>query len=89
MGGGALGALIGILGGPLGVLLGFLTGALFGSLVDTGNEIDDDSVLSTISAALDEAERKGLVLRQHGRVTPTERGFDFLSDLQALFLGDA
>ena len=45
--------------------------------------------ISTISAALDEAERKGLVLRQHGRVTPTERGFDFLSDLQALFLGDA
>lgn len=52
LGGGALGALIGILGGPLGVLLGFSTGALFGSLVDTGNEIDDDSVLSTISAAL-------------------------------------
>ncbi|WP_290691564.1 MULTISPECIES: DUF1269 domain-containing protein [unclassified Haematobacter] len=52
LGGGALGALIGILGGPLGVLLGFSTGALFGSLVDTGNEIDDDSVLSAISAAL-------------------------------------
>lgn len=44
--------------------------------------------ISTISAALDEAERKGLVLCQQGRVVPTERGFDFLSDLQALFLAD-
>lgn len=52
LGGGALGALIGILGGPLGVLLGFSTGALFGALVDTGDEIDDDSVLGLISAAL-------------------------------------
>lgn len=43
--------------------------------------------ISTISAALDEAERKGLIQRDAGRVQPTERGFDFLSDLQALFLG--
>ena len=42
--------------------------------------------LASISAALDEAERKGLVARDFARVWPTERGFDFLSDLQSLFL---
>ena len=42
--------------------------------------------LASISAALDEAERKGLVSRDFARVWPTERGFDFLSDLQSLFL---
>ena len=41
---------------------------------------------SAIQAPLDEAERKGLITRSHDRVRPTERGFDFLSDLQALFL---
>ena len=30
--------------------------------------------------------RKGLIERDLARVRPTERGFDFLSDLQALFL---
>ena len=33
-----------------------------------------------------EAERKGLIERDFARVRPTVRGFDFLSDLQALFL---
>ena len=42
--------------------------------------------LSSIDAALREAEAKGLVEREAGRVRPTERGFDFLSDLQSLFL---
>lgn len=44
--------------------------------------------LSTIADALDEAERKGLIERDAVRVRPTERGFDFLSDLQELFLRD-
>ena len=44
--------------------------------------------ISTIAKALDEAERKGLITRSLGRVTPTERGFDFLNDLQELFLAD-
>ncbi|MFN3375965.1 MAG: radical SAM family heme chaperone HemW [Burkholderiaceae bacterium] len=44
--------------------------------------------LSTIAAGLDEAERKGLIERDLLHVRPTERGFDFLSDLQALFLAD-
>lgn len=44
--------------------------------------------LSTIAKGLDAAERKGLITRDLGRVRPTERGFDFLSDLQALFLAD-
>lgn len=42
--------------------------------------------LSSIAAGLVEAERKGLITQHLGRVVPTERGFDFLSDLQALFL---
>jgi oxygen-independent coproporphyrinogen-3 oxidase len=45
--------------------------------------------LSAIEAALQEAERKGLIGRDFARVWPTERGFDFLSDLQALFLSNA
>ena len=44
--------------------------------------------VTAIARGLDEAERKGLVVRDMGHVRPTERGFDFLSDLQALFLAD-
>jgi oxygen-independent coproporphyrinogen-3 oxidase len=42
--------------------------------------------LSTIEQPLQEAQSKGLIERGAARVKPTERGFDFLSDLQALFL---
>jgi oxygen-independent coproporphyrinogen-3 oxidase len=42
--------------------------------------------VTAIQAALAEAEAKGLVTRDFQRVVPTERGFDFLSDLQTLFL---
>ncbi|TFZ01195.1 radical SAM family heme chaperone HemW [Ramlibacter rhizophilus] len=42
--------------------------------------------LSAIEPALAEAERKGLVTRTLDHVQPTVRGFDFLSDLQGLFL---
>ena len=41
---------------------------------------------TAIEQALVEAERKGLIERDFVRVKPTERGFDFLNDLQALFL---
>jgi putative oxygen-independent coproporphyrinogen III oxidase len=44
--------------------------------------------LTAIQGALDEAERKGLITRDLVRVVPTEKGFDFLSDLQSLFLAD-
>ncbi len=44
--------------------------------------------VTAIQAALAEAEAKGLVTRDFQRVVPSERGFDFLSDLQALFLPD-
>ena len=44
--------------------------------------------VTAIQAALAEAEAKGLVTRDFQRVVPTVRGFDFLSDLQALFLPD-
>ena len=42
--------------------------------------------ITTLQAPLQEAERLGLITRDFQRVVPTERGFDFLSDLQALFL---
>ena len=46
--------------------------------------------LSAIAKGLDEAERRGLLARSGPpgtqRVRPTERGFDLLNDLQALFL---
>lgn len=45
--------------------------------------------LTAIARGLDEAERKGLIARDLVRVRPTERGFDFLSDLQAIFLNGA
>ena len=45
--------------------------------------------ISAIEKNLDEAERKGLIERDLSRVKPTTRGFDFLNDLQALFLADA
>ena len=41
---------------------------------------------SAIEMALREAESRGLVERDWERVRPTVRGFDFLSDLQSLFL---
>ena len=44
--------------------------------------------LTAIAKPLAEAERKGLIERDLAHVRPTERGFDFLSDLQALFLAD-
>ncbi|MBE7940628.1 MULTISPECIES: radical SAM family heme chaperone HemW [Ramlibacter] len=42
--------------------------------------------LSAIADALQQAQARGLIERTLTQVTPTERGFDFLSDLQSLFL---
>ena len=45
--------------------------------------------ITAIAKALEKAEAKGLIERSlGGHVRPTERGFDFLSDLQELFLAD-
>ena len=44
--------------------------------------------VSALQTGLDEAERKGLIERDLTRLRPTERGFDFLNDLQSLFLSD-
>jgi putative oxygen-independent coproporphyrinogen III oxidase len=41
---------------------------------------------SALQGALAQAEAKGLIARDFVRAWPTERGFDFLNDLQALFL---
>jgi putative oxygen-independent coproporphyrinogen III oxidase len=45
--------------------------------------------LTAIAKPLEEAERRGLIERDFTRVWPTARGFDFLSDLQSLFLPTA
>ncbi len=42
--------------------------------------------LSAIEAPLAEAQQRGLIERDGGVLRPTARGFDFLSDLQSLFL---
>lgn len=42
--------------------------------------------VTAIEKPLQEAERRGLIERVPGHVQPTQRGFDFLSDLQQLFL---
>ena len=42
--------------------------------------------ITAIQRAMERAEAKGLLTRDFVRAWPTERGFDFLSDLQELFL---
>jgi coproporphyrinogen III oxidase-like Fe-S oxidoreductase len=44
--------------------------------------------MSAIEPGLVEAERRGLITRDIERIAPTQRGQDFLNDLQALFLRD-
>jgi oxygen-independent coproporphyrinogen-3 oxidase len=56
-----------------------------------GFELQDFSArtglpLSSVSASLDEGVQRGWLVVADGWVRPTERGFDFLSDLQSLFL---
>ena len=45
--------------------------------------------ISSVQEALIQAEQKGLVQIIGKQLRPTELGFDFLSELQALFLGDS
>ena len=45
--------------------------------------------ITAIQNALEQAEKKGLIERDFARVKPTVRGFDFLNDLQELFLSSA
>ena len=45
--------------------------------------------LNAVSAALDQAEQRGLLARDFQRAWPTAKGLDWLSDLQALFLADS
>ena len=42
--------------------------------------------LTSIQKGLRQAEDQGLIARDWTRVWPTDKGLDFLSDLQALFL---
>ena len=44
--------------------------------------------ISTIDAALNDAEKRGLLLRDHQNIRPTALGQRFLNDLQQLFLND-
>jgi oxygen-independent coproporphyrinogen-3 oxidase len=45
--------------------------------------------ITSLQQGLQQAEKMGLIGRDLHRVWPTEKGFDFLSDLQALFLADS
>ena len=45
--------------------------------------------MTSIQAGLEEAEKLGLIGRDLHRIWPTEKGFDFLSDLQSLFLSNS
>lgn len=45
--------------------------------------------ITALQKGLEEAERKGLIERDFSRVKPSVRGFDFLNDLQSLFLPTA
>jgi oxygen-independent coproporphyrinogen-3 oxidase len=56
-----------------------------------GFELQDFSArtglpLSSVAASLDEGVVRGWLVMADGWVRPTERGFDFLSDLQSMFL---
>jgi oxygen-independent coproporphyrinogen-3 oxidase len=42
--------------------------------------------LTLVESGLQQAEAKGLLVRDHQRIAPTELGRRFLNDLQALFL---
>jgi len=42
--------------------------------------------INAIDAALNEAEKKGLLYRDHAVIRPTELGRRFLNDLQEMFL---
>ncbi len=42
--------------------------------------------ISSLQTPLEQAEDRGLILREGSHIRPSERGFDFLSELQALFL---
>jgi len=44
--------------------------------------------ITAAAKALDAAEEQGLILRDHERIRPTERGQHFLNDLLQLFLAD-
>ena len=44
--------------------------------------------LNAIEQQLNLAENKGLLYRDHRRITPTALGLRFLNDLQQLFLAD-
>ena len=54
--GGLIGALFGILGGPLGVLLGSSYGALIGAMIDSGDAVQNISLLEQIVTKLEDGE---------------------------------
>ena len=54
--GGIVGALFGILGGPIGILLGGSYGALVGSVMDTGDALDDACMIEKIAGKMVDGE---------------------------------
>ena len=43
---------------------------------------------SSIDSSIQSGIQKGLLIREGNWITPSEQGFDFLNDLQSLFLVD-
>jgi coproporphyrinogen III oxidase-like Fe-S oxidoreductase len=41
---------------------------------------------SSVRSALDEAQTRGLLHQRGDHISPSAKGYDFLSDLQAMFL---
>lgn len=54
--GGLAGAFLGILGGPIGVLLGGSYGALLGSAMDTGDALNQASMIEQVADKIQEGE---------------------------------
>jgi oxygen-independent coproporphyrinogen-3 oxidase len=44
--------------------------------------------LTTVLSALERAERRGLIVRDHARIAPTLRGQRFLNDLLQIFMSE-
>ena len=62
--GGLIGATIGILGGPLGILLGGSHGALAGSTFDTGDALDNATILERMTEVFVDGEVALMALEQ-------------------------
>ncbi len=64
IGGGLLGALIGILGGPVGILIGGSVGTLVGAAVDTCDSSDSSSMIAYVADKMENGHNALILLAQ-------------------------